>query len=160
MDGNVVDEPWVMILLHVDVARSMVEGGGGILECLVGVVDGVGSCHEGGFNGDGAPLREAQIELSALSVSLDSNLRPENGQTAGSDSSNAKNIHSFRVLVLGSMIAAGVQFGWALQLSLLTPYVQFNLKSTLSPQAWVRVNWSCLTAIIRVESSCKNQFVR
>ena len=27
-------------------------------------------------------------------------------------------------LVLACMVAAGVQFGWALQLSLLTPYVQ------------------------------------
>lgn len=31
---------------------------------------------------------------------------------------------SLKTLVLGSMIAAGVQFGWALQLSLLTPYIQ------------------------------------
>jgi len=27
-------------------------------------------------------------------------------------------------LVLACMVAAGVQFGWALQLSLLTPYIQ------------------------------------
>ncbi|KAK9090699.1 hypothetical protein Sjap_023876 [Stephania japonica] len=31
---------------------------------------------------------------------------------------------SLKTLVLSCMIAAGVQFGWALQLSLLTPYVQ------------------------------------
>lgn len=30
-------------------------------------------------------------------------------------------------LALSSMIAAGIQFGWALQLSLLTPYIQVSL---------------------------------
>ncbi|KAG0453095.1 hypothetical protein HPP92_025459 [Vanilla planifolia] len=31
---------------------------------------------------------------------------------------------SLKTLILGSMVGAGVQFGWALQLSLLTPYIQ------------------------------------
>ncbi|GLJ50677.1 hypothetical protein SUGI_1079630 [Cryptomeria japonica] len=66
---------------------------------------------------------EQQIELSAFSTSLESNSRTENGKTARSES-NAKNIFSLRVLILATMIGAGVQFGWALQLSLLTPYIQ------------------------------------
>ncbi|XP_059069694.1 sucrose transport protein SUT4 isoform X3 [Cryptomeria japonica] len=67
--------------------------------------------------------QEAQIEMSSISVSPESNSRLENGQATGSES-NAKNSNGLRILVLGSMIAAGVQFGWALQLSLLTPYIQ------------------------------------
>ncbi|XP_057815410.2 sucrose transport protein SUT4 isoform X2 [Cryptomeria japonica] len=66
---------------------------------------------------------EQQIELSAFSTSPESNSRPENGQTARSES-NAKNVFSLRVLILATMIGAGVQFGWALQGALLTPYIQ------------------------------------
>jgi len=44
-----------------------------------------------------------------------------------------------RKLILVSSIAAGVQFGWALQLSLLTPYVQ-----TLGvPHVWSSFIWLC-----------------
>ncbi|XP_020234695.1 sucrose transport protein SUC8 [Cajanus cajan] len=44
-----------------------------------------------------------------------------------------------RKMVAVSSIAAGVQFGWALQLSLLTPYVQ-----TLGvPHAWASFIWLC-----------------
>ncbi|XP_022719786.1 sucrose transport protein SUC2-like [Durio zibethinus] len=42
-------------------------------------------------------------------------------------------------IIVVSAIAAGVQFGWALQLSLLTPYVQ-----TLGvPHAWAAFIWLC-----------------
>lgn len=42
-------------------------------------------------------------------------------------------------MILVSSIAAGIQFGWALQLSLLTPYVQ-----TLGvPHAWSSFIWLC-----------------
>lgn len=42
-----------------------------------------------------------------------------------SPSSAADQVNADRkTLILGSMVAAGVQFGWALQLSLLTPYIQ------------------------------------
>ncbi|BAU01879.1 hypothetical protein LR48_Vigan10g178700 [Vigna angularis] len=44
-----------------------------------------------------------------------------------------------RKMVAVSSIAAGIQFGWALQLSLLTPYVQ-----TLGvPHAWASFIWLC-----------------
>lgn len=33
---------------------------------------------------------------------------------------------SMLTLILSCTVAAGVQFGWALQLSLLTPYIQVN----------------------------------
>ncbi|XP_027363847.1 sucrose transport protein SUC8-like [Abrus precatorius] len=45
----------------------------------------------------------------------------------------------FRKMIAVASIAAGVQFGWALQLSLLTPYVQ-----TLGvPHAWASFIWLC-----------------
>ncbi|GMH21809.1 hypothetical protein Nepgr_023652 [Nepenthes gracilis] len=44
-----------------------------------------------------------------------------------------------RVLILVASIAAGIQFGWALQLSLLTPYVQLlGIKHT-----WAAFIWLC-----------------
>ncbi|KAL5173510.1 Sucrose transport protein SUC2 [Glycine soja] len=44
-----------------------------------------------------------------------------------------------RKMILVSSMAAGIQFGWALQLSLLTPYVQ-----TLGvPHAWASFIWLC-----------------
>ncbi|RDX96561.1 Sucrose transport protein SUC5, partial [Mucuna pruriens] len=44
-----------------------------------------------------------------------------------------------RKMIVVSSIAAGIQFGWALQLSLLTPYVQ-----TLGvPHAWASFIWLC-----------------
>uniref|UniRef100_A0A7N0TQY8 Uncharacterized protein n=1 Tax=Kalanchoe fedtschenkoi TaxID=63787 RepID=A0A7N0TQY8_KALFE len=44
-----------------------------------------------------------------------------------------------KVIVLVSSIAAGVQFGWALQLSLLTPYVQL----LGIPHEWAAFIWLC-----------------
>uniref|UniRef100_A0A7N0TLU1 Uncharacterized protein n=1 Tax=Kalanchoe fedtschenkoi TaxID=63787 RepID=A0A7N0TLU1_KALFE len=44
-----------------------------------------------------------------------------------------------KVIVLLSSIAAGVQFGWALQLSLLTPYVQL----LGIPHKWAAFIWLC-----------------
>lgn len=38
--------------------------------------------------------------------------------------------NSLAILVLSCTVAAGVQFGWALQLSLLTPYIQVLLIAT------------------------------
>ncbi|KAK4415761.1 Sucrose transport protein SUC2 [Sesamum alatum] len=42
-------------------------------------------------------------------------------------------------IILVATIAAGVQFGWALQLSLLTPYVQL----LGIPHAWAAIIWLC-----------------
>ncbi|KAK4413324.1 Sucrose transport protein SUC2 [Sesamum alatum] len=44
-----------------------------------------------------------------------------------------------RKIILVAAIAAGVQFGWALQLSLLTPYVQL----LGIPHAWAAIIWLC-----------------
>lgn len=41
-----------------------------------------------------------------------------------------KNNASLTNLVLSCTVAAGVQFGWALQLSLLTPYIQVQTRLT------------------------------
>ncbi|GLJ50678.1 hypothetical protein SUGI_1079640 [Cryptomeria japonica] len=84
---------------------------------------------------------EQQIELSAFSTSPESNSRPENGQTARSES-NAKNVFSLRVLILATMIGAGVQFGWALQGALLTPYIQISKISQLRFEFSVQ-RWAC-----------------
>ncbi|KAL9681500.1 hypothetical protein QQ045_013285 [Rhodiola kirilowii] len=44
-----------------------------------------------------------------------------------------------KIIILVSSIAAGVQFGWALQLSLLTPYVQL----LGIPHEWAAFIWLC-----------------
>ncbi|KAF2596705.1 hypothetical protein F2Q68_00011756 [Brassica cretica] len=45
-------------------------------------------------------------------------------ENASSSSSSPLKDCSLVTLVLSCTVAAGVQFGWALQLSLLTPYIQ------------------------------------
>lgn len=44
-----------------------------------------------------------------------------------------------RLLLRVSSVACGIQFGWALQLSLLTPYVQ----ELGIPHAWASIIWLC-----------------
>ncbi|KAI4314190.1 hypothetical protein L6164_027124 [Bauhinia variegata] len=75
-------------------------------------------------------LREAEVELVGaddahhqidLNSSSSSNGSPN--QSPAVSAAPAKNI-SLITLVLSCTVAAGVQFGWALQLSLLTPYIQ------------------------------------
>ena len=44
-----------------------------------------------------------------------------------------------RLIIIVAAIAAGVQFGWALQLSLLTPYVQL----LGIPHTWAAFIWLC-----------------
>jgi hypothetical protein len=79
-------------------------------------------------------LRDAEMELVSLNSNSNSNSSPrarvspkdqrqrpqDGGDEAGSRTGGAP---KYRV-VLACMVAAGVQFGWALQLSLLTPYIQ------------------------------------
>lgn len=48
---------------------------------------------------------------------------PNQSQSHAPPTKNASLVH----LVLSCTVAAGVQFGWALQLSLLTPYIQVPL---------------------------------
>ena len=54
-------------------------------------------------------------------------------------SNKGKNRVSLRALARVSLVATGVQFGWALQLSLLTPYVQ----ELGIPHAWASYIWLC-----------------
>lgn len=62
----------------------------------------------------------AEVELVAIHDGDRRDARVSNGGDAPSRSRST----SLLTLILSCMIAAGVQFGWALQLSLLTPYVQ------------------------------------
>ncbi|KAG2662707.1 hypothetical protein PVAP13_1KG551500 [Panicum virgatum] len=71
-------------------------------------------------------LRDAEMELVSLNGSPRAGEGPPKDphrdadgarQAGGAGTSRTK-------LVLACMVAAGVQFGWALQLSLLTPYIQ------------------------------------
>lgn len=69
-------------------------------------------------------LRDAEMELVSL-----------NGGAPGGDTGppppppkdQPRSRADRTKLVLACMVAAGVQFGWALQLSLLTPYIQVLL---------------------------------
>jgi solute carrier family 45 protein 1/2/4 len=82
-------------------------------------------------------LRDAEMELVSLNTTNSSSPRApkdhqprregEDGSGAGSRTGDTP---KYRV-VLACMVAAGVQFGWALQLSLLTPYIQVPYPSHL-----------------------------
>ncbi|RWR78363.1 sucrose transport protein 2 [Cinnamomum micranthum f. kanehirae] len=73
-------------------------------------------------------LKEAEVELVGLDDHTDqidrSNSRVSDARSDAPASSDGTNGRGLKTLILASMVAAGVQFGWALQLSLLTPYVQ------------------------------------
>lgn len=63
-----------------------------------------------------------QIDLNSASSSPH---KAPNGTAASAAQNQIKSKQcSLVTLVLSCTIAAGVQFGWALQLSLLTPYIQ------------------------------------
>ncbi|KAJ7953781.1 Sucrose transport protein [Quillaja saponaria] len=77
-------------------------------------------------------LKEAEVEMVGVdearhSIDLNS---PSPSSSSGREANGSANIspvvpHSSLInLILSCMVAAGVQFGWALQLSLLTPYIQ------------------------------------
>lgn len=77
-----------------------------------------------------------RIDLNSPSSSFSDYAAP-NGSTDHSPSAAAappaRNI-SLVTLVLSCTVAAGVQFGWALQLSLLTPYIQVPFSLSLVRQ--------------------------
>ncbi|XP_068641138.1 sucrose transport protein SUT4-like [Aristolochia californica] len=95
-------------------------------------------------------LKQNEVELVGLNGSSDQ-INPEcktsNGVTTSMDCSSpspaasspsAPPRSSLKPLILGSMIAAGVQFGWALQLSLLTPYIQtLGIEHAFSSFIWL-----------------------
>ncbi|KAF2550304.1 hypothetical protein F2Q68_00036153 [Brassica cretica] len=68
-------------------------------------------------------------ERASSSSSSSSSSSPLNGSDGGEPV--AKDC-SLVTLVLSCTVAAGVQFGWALQLSLLTPYIQVSFVAAIS----------------------------
>lgn len=75
-------------------------------------------------------IRDAETELVRLNSTSSTGsdaARPKeeqgNGHSGAAGEGGRKGAPKYRV-VLACMVAAGVQFGWALQLSLLTPYIQ------------------------------------
>ncbi|CAA7403397.1 unnamed protein product [Spirodela intermedia] len=102
-------------------------------------------------------LREAELEMVSVQ-DLDANAetdidssRTSNGLPVSLPSSSShSSAHSrpgtvpearssgLKTLILGCMVAAGVQFGWALQLSLLTPYIQtLGIEHAFSSFIWL-----------------------
>ncbi|KAF8399445.1 hypothetical protein HHK36_015310 [Tetracentron sinense] len=88
-------------------------------------------------------LKQAEVELVGLnedSNRIDLNSRVSNGTSNASSSSSpvGSNHSSLKTLILSCMVAAGVQFGWALQLSLLTPYIQtLGIEHAFSSFIWL-----------------------
>lgn len=78
-------------------------------------------------------LQQAEVEMNRLdsmnrSDETSNHRLNSNGVDSNASSQpaqqNSSNRMSMITLVLSCTVAAGVQFGWALQLSLLTPYIQ------------------------------------
>lgn len=89
--------------------------------------------------GDGDRRDSTSIPVSLSPSRTYSNLHP--GSSSSSTSYNGLNVNrgsSMKKLILGSMVGAGVQFGWALQLSLLTPYIQtLGIQHAFSSFIWL-----------------------
>lgn len=63
----------------------------------------------------------------------------EHGGVVGKGMEDVDDSGSYRKIIIVSAIAAGIQFGWALQLSLLTPYIQ----QLGVPHTWSSFIWLC-----------------
>ena len=74
------------------------------------------------------PHNRIDLNLSPNSPSISSSSPSARVPNGNSNSSSPIHVRSkdcsLMTLVLSCTVAAGVQFGWALQLSLLTPYIQ------------------------------------
>lgn len=73
-------------------------------------------------------------ELHQRRLQIDSQSSPprvSNGDSTDSSHHQSPVQSSLLTLILSCTVAAGVQFGWALQLSLLTPYIQVFLVACL-----------------------------
>lgn len=74
-------------------------------------------------------LKQAEVELMRLEESHRRSSEVDHSPN-GISPSLSSSVHppqhnmSMATLILSCTVAAGVQFGWALQLSLLTPYIQ------------------------------------
>ncbi|XP_020113377.1 sucrose transport protein SUT4-like isoform X1 [Ananas comosus] len=84
---------------------------------------------------DGEPNGEAEVAPSrAVHVPSSS----PSSSSSRSAPAMAKPRSSVKTLVLSCTVAAGVQFGWALQLSLLTPYIQtLGIQHAFSSFIWL-----------------------
>ncbi|XP_038890749.1 sucrose transport protein SUC3 isoform X2 [Benincasa hispida] len=94
-------------------------------------------------------LHDSEVEMVAVDEhqlhGIDLNSPSSGGCPNGSqDSSSSSTPHvrstpnSLIILILSCTIAAGVQFGWALQLSLLTPYIQtLGIEHAFSSFIWL-----------------------
>ncbi|XP_022999310.1 sucrose transport protein SUC3-like [Cucurbita maxima] len=93
-------------------------------------------------------IHDAEVEMVAVDEqqlqAIDLNSPPSDGFPYGSPDSSSSAPHvrstpnSLIILILSCTIAAGVQFGWALQLSLLTPYIQtLGIEHAFSSFIWL-----------------------
>ncbi|CAM8877585.1 unnamed protein product [Rhodiola kirilowii] len=64
---------------------------------------------------------------------------PQPSKAMQIETPNVASSSPLRIIIMVASIAAGVQFGWALQLSLLTPYVQL----LGVPHQWAAFIWLC-----------------
>ncbi|THU63117.1 hypothetical protein C4D60_Mb01t12350 [Musa balbisiana] len=82
---------------------------------------------------DGDP--NGQIHESEVSCSVPI---PSSSPSSSSSPSRPRERTGWKTLILSCMVAAGVQFGWALQLSLLTPYIQtLGIEHVFSSFIWL-----------------------
>uniref|UniRef100_A0A5B6YXG2 Putative sucrose transporter n=1 Tax=Davidia involucrata TaxID=16924 RepID=A0A5B6YXG2_DAVIN len=93
-------------------------------------------------------LNQAEVELvgadeASHRIELNHKSRVSNGSNSdlpmnSSSSHPPPNHSSLATLILSCTVAAGVQFGWALQLSLLTPYIQtLGIEHAFSSFIWL-----------------------
>ncbi|XP_022158985.1 sucrose transport protein SUC3 [Momordica charantia] len=93
-------------------------------------------------------LQDAEVEMVAVDEHqlqrIDLNSPPSDRYHSGSPESSSSTPpvrstpNSLFILILSCTIAAGVQFGWALQLSLLTPYIQtLGIEHAFSSFIWL-----------------------
>lgn len=92
--------------------------------------------------------KEAEVEMMGSDEFPSPNHRIElNSSSSPSASLPPIEKHSsLMTLILSCTVAAGVQFGWALQLSLLTPYIQVITLSPLSSSSKYFGNFGCFPA--------------
>ncbi|KAE8682967.1 Sucrose transport protein SUT4 [Hibiscus syriacus] len=90
------------------------------------------------------PHLHSLIDLNSSPSSPSTSLSTPSARVANCNSNLSSPIHirskdcSLVTLVLSCTIAAGVQFGWALQLSLLTPYIQtLGIEHAFSSFIWL-----------------------
>ncbi|XP_012067601.1 sucrose transport protein SUC3 isoform X2 [Jatropha curcas] len=79
------------------------------------------------------------LDSPSSSSSLNSTSQMPNGHSSFSSPIEVRSKHySLITLILSCTVAAGVQFGWALQLSLLTPYIQtLGIEHAFSSFIWL-----------------------